>query len=259
MAHWLRFEKDGATGLGTLDNGTITVYSGDLFNNPQPTGDTVALDDVTILTPCDPSKMVCLWNNYHALATKMNSPEPKEPLFFMKSSNANLATNQTIYRPKSYDGKVVYEGEIGIVIGKKTKEISEDEAADHIFGYTCVNDVTAAEIISRDATFAQWTRAKSFDTFGVYGPVIATDIDPMTLTVKTILNGAERQNYRVDDMIFPPHKLVSVLSQELTLFPGDIIACGTNVGVGAMKEPSNQIDIIIEGIGELNNTYINEV
>ncbi len=256
MANWLRFEKDGTTGIGTLEENFITVFSGDLFNNPQPIGDTIALSDVTVLTPCDPSKMICLWNNFHALATKMNSPVPEEPLYLLKASNAFLATNQTIRRPKSYDGKVVYEGEIGIVISKKCSEISEQQAAGYIFGYTCINDVTAAEIISRDSTFAQWVRAKSFDTFGVFGPVVATDVDPMELSIQTVLNGAERQNYPVSDMIFPPHKLVSLLSHDMTLFPGDVIACGTSIGVGSMKDPSNSIDVTINGIGTLNNTFV---
>jgi 2-keto-4-pentenoate hydratase/2-oxohepta-3-ene-1,7-dioic acid hydratase in catechol pathway len=121
-----------------------------------------------------------------------------------------------------------------------------------------VNDVTAAKIIPKDPTFAQWTRSKSFDSFGVFGPVIATGLDPLTLSVRTILNGDERQNYPVSDMIFPPHKLVSLLSHDMTLMPGDIIACGTSIGVGSMKEPSNQVTIAIEGIGELTNTYVNE-
>ncbi len=256
MAHWIRFEKDGNTNIGTTQDGVITVYEGELFDNPQPTGDTVQLADVTVLTPCDPGKMICLWNNYHALATKMNSPVPQDPLFFLKASNSFLATDQVIRRPSSYDGKVVYEGELGIVIGRQCSEISEADAGDFIFGYTCINDVTAAEIISKDATFAQWTRAKSFDTFGVFGPAIVTDIDPMTLAIKTVLNGAERQNYPVNDMIFPPHQLISRLSYDMTLNPGDVIACGTSIGVGAMKEPSNTISITIEGIGTLNNTFV---
>jgi len=256
MAQWVRFEKNGKSEIGTLDDGVITIYEGDLFNDPQPSGNKISLADVTVLTPCDPGKMICLWNNYHALAAKMNSPEPQDPLFFLKASSSFLATDQVIRRPSSYDGKVVYEGELGIVIGRDCCEISEDEAQDYIFGYTCINDVTAAEIISKDATFAQWTRAKSFDTFGVFGPAIATELDPMTLSIKTVLNGAERQNYPVSDMIFPPYKLISRLSYDMTLNPGDVIACGTSIGVGSMKEPENSISITIEGIGTLNNTFV---
>lgn len=256
MAHWLRFEKDGQAGFGTLENGTITIHQGDMFNGPSPTGEQVPLADVRIQTPCDPGKMVCLWNNFHALATKLDQPEPPEPLFFLKASSSFIADGDTIRRPASYDGPVVYEGELGIVIGKRCSQISEADAAAHIFGYTCVNDVTAAKIISKDPTFAQWTRSKSYDTFGVFGPVIATGIDPMTLSIETVLNGQERQNYPVNDMIFPPHRLVSVLSHDMTLMPGDVIACGTSIGVGSMKEPSNDIEITIKGIGTLKNVFV---
>lgn len=253
---WIRFRHDGQIRFGILEEGSIAVYDGDMFDNPQAAGQSLPLSDVDILTPCDPGKMVCLWNNYHALAAKMEMAEPEEPLFFIKAPNAYLAHGGTIRRPKSYDGPVVYEGELGIVIGKQCSEISEAEAGAYIFGYTCVNDVTAAKIISKDPTFAQWTRAKSYDTFGVFGPVIETDIDPMTLTIKTVLNGDERQNYPVSDMILPPHKLVSLLSQDMTLMPGDVIACGTSIGVGSMKEPTNDIEITIDGIGTLSNIFV---
>ena len=256
MAQWLRFEQDGQTKFGMLNGETIAIHSGDMFSGPADTGETARLADVRILMPCTPSKMVCLWNNFRALTAKMDGEIPQEPLFFLKAPNSYLGPNETIRRPKSYDGPVVYEGEIGIVIGKECREVAEADIAGYIFGYTCINDVTAAKIISRDKTFAQWTRSKSYDGFGVFGPMITTDIDPSTLTIRTILNGDERQNYRVSDMTFPPRKLTSLLSQDMTLMPGDIIACGTSVGVGSMKEPENSIDIIIEGIGTLSNRFV---
>jgi ketopantoate reductase/2-keto-4-pentenoate hydratase/2-oxohepta-3-ene-1,7-dioic acid hydratase in catechol pathway len=259
VAHWIRFEHQGRTGFGTLDGETIAVHDGDMFDNPRPTGQTVPLADVAVLTPCTPSKMVCLWNNFHQLAARLNVAEPDEPLYFLKSPSAFLAHGETIRRPPSYAGNVVYEGELGIVIGKACSNISEAEAGDYIFGYTCINDVTAADIISKDPTFAQWARAKSFDTFGVFGPVIATGLDPMSLSIRTVLDGTERQNYPVSDMIFPPHKLVSYLSRDMTLLPGDVIACGTSIGVGAMRGASNQIEISIEGIGTLSNAFVQQV
>lgn len=256
MAHWIRFERNGETGIGTLNGDVIDVHDGNMFDGAIPTGESIATGDVTVLTPCDPSKMVCLWNNFRALTAKMEGEIPEEPLFFLKAPNSYLGTGQTIRRPASYDGPIVYEGEIGIVIGKRCSAVAEADIEDYIFGYTCINDVTAAKIISKDATFAQWTRSKSYDTFGVFGPVVATDIDPMTLSIRTVLNGDERQNYPVSDMTFPPHKLTSLLSQDMTLMPGDIIACGTSVGVGSMKEPENSIDVTIEGIGTLSNTFV---
>ena len=255
---WARFRRADHVGYGQLEGDSLKVYSGDIFDGAAPTGQSVKLSEVELVTPCDPSKMICLWNNFHALAAKLEVAAPSEPLWFMKAPSAFTAPGSTIRRPRSYDGPVVYEGELGIVIGKACREISEREAADHIFGYTCVNDVTAAKIIQKDPTFAQWARAKSFDGFGAFGPIIATDIDPMALSIRTVLNGDERQNYPVADMIFPPHRLVSLLSHDMTLLPGDVIACGTSIGVGSMKQPTNEVTIAIEGIGELTNTYVNE-
>jgi 2-keto-4-pentenoate hydratase/2-oxohepta-3-ene-1,7-dioic acid hydratase in catechol pathway len=210
---------------------------------------------VKVLIPCVPGKMICLWNNFAANAAKQNLSRPEEPLWFIKAPTAVLAHGKAILRPATYPGKIVYEGELGIVIGKRCSNISEAEAPAHIFGYTCVNDVTAIELLNKDPSFAQWVRSKSFDTFGAFGPVIATGLDPMTLSVRTVLNGAERQNYPVSDMFFPPARLVSLLSQDMTLLPGDVIACGTSVGVGVMSQPENTVDISIEGIGTLTNTF----
>ena len=254
MTQWLRFQHQGKTGLGQVQGDQIAIYSGDIFNNPQAAGETLKLADVTIDIPCIPSKMVAMVDNFHALVTKLEHAVPTEPLYFLKGNNSFLAANQTIRTPKSYSGKVVYEGELGIVIGKPCHGSSEAEAAKAIFGYTCINDVTAIEILNRDPGYAQWTRSKSFNTFGVFGPYITTDVDPSKLIIKTILNDQERQNYPVADMIFPPAKLVSLISQDLPLLPGDIIACGTSVGVGSMK-PGSSISIIIEGVGRLDNRF----
>lgn len=256
MALWIRFEYDGRLKVGTVERDTITVHSGDLFGGATPTGQQVALKAARILTPCDPTKMICLWNNFPALAAKLGVQAPEEPLYFLKAPSAFVAHGGVIQRPKSYAGKVAYEGELGIVIGKQCSNVSEAEVPDHIFGYTCVNDVTAVEIINKDPTFPQWTRAKSFDTFGAFGPAIATALDPMKLTVKTILNGEKRQNYSVRDMFFSPFKLVSLLSRDMTLVPGDIIACGTSLGVGAMKEQRNTIEVSIDGVGALTNLFV---
>lgn len=252
--HWIRFEHGGQIQFGTLHDDAIRVHEGNMFADSRATDTTVPLADVTLLTPCVPTKMIALWNNFHALATKLNLTAPPEPLYLLKAPNSFLASGQDIRVPAAYDGKVVYEGELGVVIGKKASNVSEADAAKYIFGYTCTNDVTAAEIIQKDPTFPQWARAKGFDTFGVFGPVIATDVDPLELSVKTLLNGKERQNYPVSDMIFKPTQIVSLLSRDMTLYPGDIISCGTSVGVGSMK-PGSKVEIVIDGIGTLSNEY----
>jgi 2-dehydropantoate 2-reductase len=259
MTQWLRFERNGESGFGTLQDGVIAIHRGDMFAGATPTGETVKLSEVRLRTPCDPSKMICLWNNFHQLAAKNNFLVPEEPLYFLKAPNAYHPPGAPIVRPKSYSGRILYEGELGVVIGKRCANVSEAEAKDYIFGYTCVNDVTAVDLLKKNPTFDQWVRAKSFDTFGVLGPVIATDLDPMTLRIRTVLNGKEVQNYPVSDMFFPPYKLVAALSKDMTLMPGDVIACGTSLGAGVMGEAKNTIDIAIDGIGTLSNPFEQEL
>ena len=255
MTHWGRFEHAGSVGFGAIEGGAVHVHDGDMFGKPKKTGKTLKLAEVKLLMPCVPTKMIALWNNFRALAKKIEMPEPAEPLYLLKGNNSYLGPGEVIRRPRAYPGKVVYEGELGIVIGKQATNVSEADAARHVFGYTCINDVTAVELITKDKTFAQWVRAKSFDTFGVFGPVIATGLEPKKLNVKTVLNGEERQNYPISDMIFQPAKLVSLLSHDMTLMPGDVVCCGTSLGVGTMKEPKNDIAVTIEGIGTLANVF----
>ena len=255
MTAWLRFRHQGETRFGTLTDDGIAVHAGDMFGAARPNGQLLAPCDVELLAPTEPSKIVALWNNFHALAAKLNQPTPPEPLYLLKATTSVSAPGAVIRRPHSYDGKTTYEGELGIVIGKTCSEVSPGEADDFIFGYTCVNDITANDILTRDSTFAQWARSKGIDGYGPFGPVIVAGIDPATLVVRTVLNGAERQNYPISDMIFSAQELVSLISRDMTLLPGDLIACGTSVGVGVMKEPVNTITVAIDGIGELTNEF----
>src|ERR1700730_9976678 len=259
MTQWIRFERNGRVGFGTVQDGTIAVHSGDMFAGAKPTGDTVQLADVRVLTPCDPSKMVCLWNNFHQLAAKNDFLIPDEPLYFLKAPNAYHPFGAPIERPKSYSGRIFYEGELGIVIGKKCSMGSEAEAPDYIFGYTCVNDVTAVDLLKKNPSFDQWARAKSFDTFGVMGPVIATGLDPNALRLRAVLNGKEVQNYPVADMFFPPYRLVAAVSRDMTLMPGDVIACGTSLGAGVRADAKTGIEIVIDGVGTLSNPFEQEL
>ena len=139
--------------------------------------------------------------------------------------------------------------------GRTCTAVAPEEADNFIFGYTCVNDITANDILNRDPTFAQWARCKGIDGYGPFGPVIVAGVDPAKLVVRTILNGEERQNYPIADMIFTAQELVSRISHDMTLLPGDLIAVGTSVGVGVMKEPVNTVSVAIEGIGELTNEF----
>lgn len=254
MARWMRFRHAGVTGFGTLEDDRVAVHSGDLFAGAVPTGELLPLDGLEWLPPCSPGKMPALWNNFHERAAKEGNPLPAHPLYFLKAGNSFCGHGSAIRKPARFDGKVIFEAELGIVIGRRAGAVTEAEAAAHIFGYTCVNDVTAVEILREDRTFEQWTRSKGFDSFGPVGPVIATGIDPAQLRVRAVLNGQERQNYPVADMIFTPAQLVSLISHDMTLEPGDIIACGTSVGAGSMK-PGAVIRVEIDGIGALENRY----
>ena len=253
MTHWVRFRhRDGRVGFGALDGERIAEYQGDLFDQPSPTGVSIAKDSVELLAPCLPTKIVALWNNFHALAAKLEKKQPAHPLFLIKPATSLAGPNQTIERPAAYRGKIAFEGELGIVIGRRCKDVAVSEAAGAILGYTCVNDVTAAEVLNEDGTFAQWCRAKRYDTFGCVGPVIASEFAWSQARVVTKLDGVERQNYPLADMIYSPAEQVSRISHDMTLLPGDVIACGTSLGVGSIRDGST-IEISIDGIGSLVN------
>ena len=251
--HWVRFTDGDTVRFGTLEGERVRVCEGDMFAVAVPTERLLPLAQVTLLAPVQPTKVLALWNNFHALGAKLNLPVPAEPLYLIKAPNSYLAPGATIRKP-ACDGKVVFEGELGIVIGKTCSQVTEKHAMDHVFGYTCANDVTVADILHRDASFPQWVRAKGFDTFCPFGPVVATGLDAEKLVVKTWLNGELRQDYPISDMRFPVQKLVNLISQDMTLYPGDIILCGTSVGVGSMK-PGSSIEVEIAGVGRLSNRF----
>lgn len=254
MARWVRFENGDGAGFGTLDGDTIAVHEGDMFAAPRATGEQVGVSDVTLLAPCVPGKMIALWNNSKSAAEKQDLEKPEYPLFFLKPSSSYLGPGGAIRKPAAYDGRVIYEAELGVVIGKRCANVDEATAAGAIFGYTCVNDVTALQLLHADESFPQWARAKGFDTFGAFGPAIVTDADISGSSIRAELNGRERQNYPVSDLFMQPAEIVARLSESMTLEPGDLIACGTGPGALPMK-PGATIDVIIDGIGTLSNTY----
>jgi 2-keto-4-pentenoate hydratase/2-oxohepta-3-ene-1,7-dioic acid hydratase in catechol pathway len=253
VQHWVRYRHAGNIGFGTLHGERIHQHRGDLFDTPEPTGRELALRDVTLLSPTQPTKVIALWNNFAALGEKLNLAVPAEPLYLLKSPNSFAGPLDVIRQPRSR-GKVVFEGELGIVIGKTASGVDEAAAMGHVYGYTCANDVTEADILNRDASFTQWVRAKGLDTFCPMGPVVATGLDPATLVVTTTLNDDLRQKYPISDMRFSVARLVSLISADMTLLPGDVILCGTSIGVGSMK-PGSDVVVEIEGIGALCNRY----
>lgn len=250
---WLRFRLEGITGFGCLQGDDILVHEGDLFQDPRPTGRTVPLSQVEILCPCLPSKILALWNNFKAAAEKNGWATPAEPLYFLKSPNSYAHHLQPIQRPQGDVGRVVYEAELGIVIGRTGRNIAPQDSAAHIFGFTCVNDVTAVELLRSDPSFDQWTRAKNFDRFTPFGPWIETEFDAASARVRALVKGRERQDYPVSDMFFSPAELVSRLSRDMTLEAGDIISCGTSLGAMPWQDDI-EVQVVIDGIGTLSNT-----
>ncbi len=261
MSKWIRFRRQDSQldEFGKLlDNvdlelQRVNVCIGDLFDSPGPTDEILDVKDLNLLTPCWPGKMFGLWKNVATAIESQGLTIPEEPLFFLKTNNCYLPHLGEVRRPSYYDGRVIFEGELGVIIGKVCKSVSEAEAKEYIFGYTCVNDTTAPELIRKDPTFPQWCRAKSMDTFGAFGPSISTDVDVEQLQVQTFCRGKMRQDYAISDLIFSPQQIVSLLSQDMTLFPGDLIACGTGDGVLLWK-PGSTVEIRIEGLDTLSNT-----
>jgi 2-keto-4-pentenoate hydratase/2-oxohepta-3-ene-1,7-dioic acid hydratase in catechol pathway len=248
--HWVRFLDVGVTRFGTLEGERVRIWHGDMFNHPQRGDRTLALAEVRLLTPVEPTKVIALWNNFHALGEKLGLAAPAEPLYLAKTPNSWLAPGGVIRHPGG--GKVVFEGELGIVIGRACKQVPVGDAMAHVLGFTCANDVTLADVLHRDASFPQWVRAKGLDTFCPFGPAVATGLDPDKLVVRTLLDGEVRQDYPVSDMRFSVPQLVSMISQDMTLHAGDLILCGTSVGVGSMK-PGSTVVVEIPGVGRLSN------
>lgn len=251
---WLRFMHHGSAVFGALEGNQVHLHSGNMFGAPVASGETLPLVDLEWLAPCAPGKVIGLWNNFRAAAEKNGWAQPAEPLYFLKSPGSVIGHQQPIPVPANYDGRVAYEGELAVVIGRRTSAVSIAEAPAHIFGYSCANDVTALELLQRDAAFPQWARAKSFDGFGAIGPVIDTNFNPASAHLRTLVGGRERQNYALADMFFTPAELVSRISHDMTLEPGDVILCGTSLGVLPMR-PGSSVEVVIEGLGTLANTY----
>jgi 2-keto-4-pentenoate hydratase/2-oxohepta-3-ene-1,7-dioic acid hydratase in catechol pathway len=254
MALWVRYGHGGSEGFGTLESDAIQPHAGDMFGVAEAHGPSLPLAEATLLAPVQPGLFIGLGNNFHAASAKNGWATPDSPLYFLKSPRSVIGPEAPILPPPGYEGRVLYEGELGLVIGRRCTQADEAEAEAAIFGLTCVNDVTALDWLHADPSFPQWARAKSPDGFGPIGPAIATGLDWSGLSVQVALNGRVRQDYPLGDMIIPPARIVSLLSREMTLMPGDVIACGTSLGALPMR-PGMVVEVTIEGIGTLRNVF----
>ncbi len=198
-----------------------------------------------------PSKIIGIGVNYRGHALEMGKGLPEEPLMFLKPRSAMIANGEAIERPGGYE-RVDYEGELGVVIGQRTRRISRERALDVVMGYVCVNDVSVRDLQQRDG---QWARAKGFDTFCPIGPRIVAGLDPSKLAIATRVNGAIKQDSSTADLIFDVPTLIAFVSMHMTLEVGDVISTGTPSGVGNLT-PGDAVEIEIEGVGILKNPVI---
>jgi 2-keto-4-pentenoate hydratase/2-oxohepta-3-ene-1,7-dioic acid hydratase in catechol pathway len=212
------------------------------------------LDEVTLLAPCQPTKVVAVGQNYAAHAAELGSSVPAEPLLFLKPPSAVIGPNRAILYPRHLSTQVDYEAELAVVIGRQAYRVRPAEAAQYILGYTCANDVTARDLQRRDG---QWTRSKSFDTFCPLGPWIVPGLDVSDLGIRCRVNGQLRQDGRTSDMVFGVDELVAYVSAVMTLSPGDVILTGTPSGIGPL-EPGDRVAVEIDGIGALENHVLED-
>jgi 2-keto-4-pentenoate hydratase/2-oxohepta-3-ene-1,7-dioic acid hydratase in catechol pathway len=206
-----------------------------------------------LLPPCAPSKIVCVGRNYSEHAKELGNEVPKEPLIFLKPPSSLIASNDQIVYP-AISQRVDFEGELGLVIGRRARHVRAEDAADFILGYTCVNDVTARDLQRKDG---QWTRGKGFDTFSAVGPCLVTkdEVDFSSLRVRTLVDGEVKQDGSVQDMIFSVGAVIAFVTEFMTLEPGDLIATGTPPGVGPLQ-PGSKVQVEINGIGVLENSVV---
>jgi 2-keto-4-pentenoate hydratase/2-oxohepta-3-ene-1,7-dioic acid hydratase in catechol pathway len=237
---------------GAIEGNAVHVFEARVSLDALPTSQsnhTVSLEEVTLLAPVTPSKIVCVGRNYREHAAELGNKMPEEPLLFLKAPSSVIGDGDAIELPKQSE-RVEHEGELGVVIGRRVRRISaDDDPLSYVLGFTCVNDVTARDLQRKDV---QFTRAKSFDTFCPVGPVIVRDINPLDAVVTARLNGDIKQQARTSTMAFSVPFLIRYIAEIMTLYPGDLIATGTPAGVSPMKH-GDVVEVEIEGIGVLRN------
>jgi 2-keto-4-pentenoate hydratase/2-oxohepta-3-ene-1,7-dioic acid hydratase in catechol pathway len=246
ITKYVRYDVSGQTSFGILEGDTVRELRGSIFEKAEPTGKTFRLADVKLLAPCEPSKVVAVGLNYKSHVG--DRPTKPYPGLFWKPSTCIIATGEEIVFPEGA-ANVHYEAEMVVVIGKRAKNISKEDAAQYLFGVTAGNDVSERNWQKNDL---QWFRAKGADTFGPLGPAIVQGLNYNDLLVQSRLNGEVRQSQRTSDLLFDVPTIVSYVSQFVTLLPGDIIFTGTPGQTRAMS-PGDVIEVEVEGVGVIRN------
>lgn len=248
-----RCQIDGEPHFALIEGEELALLAEPPFSRIVRSGRRVSFEAARLLAPVEPSKIVCVGLNYRAHAAELRMALPEHPLLFLKPPSALLAPGADILLPKE-SAEVHYEAELAVVIGRRCRRVSPEQAHACVLGFTCINDVTARDLQRAEV---QFTRAKGFDTFAPLGPWIQTGLDPSSLAVGARVNGTVRQAGSTADMVFGAFELVSFVSQGMTLLPGDVLATGTPPGVGPLVA-GDEVEIEVEGIGVLRNRVRNE-
>ena len=246
-----RYRHVGQERWGAVEGELVRPLGAAPWAGGLPEGKGVPLADVTLLAPAEPTKIVCVGRNYRAHAKELGNEVPPVPLIFLKPPSSIVGPQEAIRCPEQ-SREVHHEGELGVVVGRSLSRATPSEARLAIFGYTCLNDVTARDIQREEK---QFTRAKGFDTFCPVGPVIETALDPLDVSVVCRVNGAERQRGSTRDMAFDVFYLLSWISQVMTLLPGDLVATGTPEGVGPIRR-GDWVEVEVTGVGVLRNPVV---
>ena len=244
----VRFNSGGSTSYGVLDGDSIRQIMGEPFAEINYSGETFYLADVKLLAPVEPKKIVLVGLNFASHAAEIHQETPSEPLIFFKPSSAVIASGEEIVLPHQ-STQVEIEAELTVVIGKRAKNVSQEKVSDYILGYTVANDVTARDIQFSDL---QWARSKAFDSFCPVGPWIETDFVPENKRISSTINGETKQDASTSEMVYSPEYLISYISQNFTLEPGDIVLTGSPAGISRVVA-GDVVQCSIEGIGTLHS------
>ncbi|MDR3207021.1 MAG: fumarylacetoacetate hydrolase family protein [Oscillospiraceae bacterium] len=250
---FIRYADGPRTGWALVEGPLARPLTQAPWLGVRPEGHLLPLDSLRLLAPAEPTKIVAVGKNYRDHALEMNEGIPENPILFLKPTTALNDPDGVIRRPR-LSNRVDYEAELAFVIGKTARRVKPEAAWDYIFGYTCLNDVTARDIQKGDG---QWTRGKGFDGFAPVGPWLVTDIDPSNLAVTARLNGQVKQASRTAQFMWPIPELLAFITACMTLLPGDLVTTGTPAGIGPMK-PGDVIEVEVENIGILRNTVSEE-
>lgn len=246
---FVRFEKNGEVNNARVEDEQVRVIKGSIFDEYEPTQVTYPLSEVKLLPPTVPTKIVCVAHNYRGLIEQIGEPLPEEPILFLKPPSCLIGNEDTIIIPEHAE-RVIFEGELGVIVKDKMKSVSEAEALSHVAGYCCFNDVTERAMIERNPFML--SLGKSMDTFGPCGPFLVTGIDPNRLEISTYLNGEKKQHDNTATCIFSVEFLLHYISKSITLYPGDIVSTGTPQGIDTLL-PGDVVELEIENIGRLKN------